>query len=91
MNHQVINVTTFGDLLVHAAQQRPDKVAVAFTDVSATAPELLDRSVHMACGLHGLGVRRGDRVAIVMPNCVAERYSSSSSSIPRAIFARRLP
>ena len=70
MNRQAISVTTYGDLLVHAAQRRPDEVAVAFPDVRATASELLDRSVHMARGLHALGVRRGDKVAIVMPNCM---------------------
>ena len=70
MNHRVINVTTLGDLVVRAAEQRPDDVAVAFTDVRATAAELLERSVQMGRSLHALGVRRGDKVAIVMPNCM---------------------
>ena len=66
----MIEVTTFGDMLVAAALRRPDDVAVAFTDVRVTAPELLERSVRMARSLHALGVRRGDSVAIVMPNCI---------------------
>ena len=70
MREQVIEVTTFGDMLVAAALRRPDDVAVAFTDVRVTAPELLERSVRMARSLHALGVRRGDSVAIVMPNCI---------------------
>ena len=70
MKRQAISATTFGDLLVTAAHRRPDDVAVAFTDVRNTTTELLDRSVQMARGLHALGVRRGDRVAIVMPNCM---------------------
>lgn len=70
MRDQVIEVTTFGDMLVAAALRRPDDVAVAFTDVRVTAPELLERSVRMARSLHALGVRRDDSVAIVMPNCI---------------------
>ena len=61
MREQVIEVTTFGDMLVAAALRRPDDVAVAFTDERVTAPELLERSVRMARSLHALGVRRGDQ------------------------------
>ena len=70
MNRTPIGVTTFGDMLVAAAQSRPDQVAVAFPEVRATAGELLDGAVHVARGLRALGVRRHDRVAIVMPNCM---------------------
>ena len=58
MRDRVIEVTTFGDMLVAAALRRPDDVAIAFTDVRVTAPELLERSVRMARSLHALGVRR---------------------------------
>jgi len=70
MKRQAIAVTTFGDMLVAAAQSRPDEVAVAFPGARATADELLDGAVRTARGLHALGIRRQDRVAIVMPNCM---------------------
>ena len=70
MNRQPVHVTTFGDLVVAAAQRRPEKTAVAFTDTRVSAAELLERCVTTARSLHALGVRRGDRVAIVMPNCM---------------------
>ena len=70
MKRQPVHVTTFGDLVVAAAQQRPEKTAVAFTDTRVSAAELLERCVSAARSLHALGVRRGDRVAIVMPNCM---------------------
>ena len=70
MNRSPLSVTTFGDMLVAAAQQRPDEVAVAFPETRATARELLDGAVHMARGLQALGIRRQDKVAIVMPNCM---------------------
>jgi fatty-acyl-CoA synthase len=69
MKRQPVHVTTFGDLVVAAAQQRPEKTAIAFTDTRVSSGELLERCVSAARSLHALGVRRGDRVAIVMPNC----------------------
>jgi len=70
MTREPVSVTTLGDMLVAAAQRRPDSVAVAFPERRATAAALLDGAVHMARGLHALGVRRGDRVGIVAPNCM---------------------
>lgn len=51
----------------HAAQ-RPRQVFVSDGDTSYTYGELYDRAVRLATGLRGLGVRRGDRVAVQMPN-----------------------
>jgi acyl-CoA synthetase (AMP-forming)/AMP-acid ligase II len=85
MRDRVIEVTTFGDMLVAAALRRPDDVAVAFTDVRVTAPELLERSVQMASSLHALGVRRGDLVAIVMPNCIEYVEALFGSSLLGAV------
>ena len=70
MNRAPLAVTTLGDVLVARAQRRPDDVAVAFTEERATAQELLDGALHVAYGLHALGVRPRDKVAIVMPNCM---------------------
>ena len=70
MSRRPLSVTTIGDMLVAAAQRRPDEVAVAFPETRATARELLDGAVHLARGLHALGIRRHDKVAIVMPNCM---------------------
>jgi len=70
MKRAPLAVTTLGDMVLARAQRRPDDVAVAFTDESATAKQLLDGALHMAYGLHALGVRPRDKVAIVMPNCM---------------------
>src|SRR3954464_41378 len=70
MKRAPLAVTTLGDMVVARAQRRPDDVAVSFTDESATAQQLLDGALHLAYGLHALGVRPRDRVAIVMPNCM---------------------
>jgi fatty-acyl-CoA synthase len=65
-----VEVTTLGDLLVRAAALWPDKEAIVFPDSRRTYAEFLARAETAARSLLGLGVRRGDRVAILMPNCL---------------------
>jgi fatty-acyl-CoA synthase len=64
-----IAATTFGDLVVRAAERAPERTAVALPGERLTAAELLERALAAARGLHALGVRRGDRVGVLMPNC----------------------
>jgi fatty-acyl-CoA synthase len=65
-----IDVTTTGDLLLRAAERWPDDEAVVFPGRRVTYAGLADGSWRVARGLHALGVRRGDHVGILMPNCV---------------------
>jgi fatty-acyl-CoA synthase len=58
-----------GDVLVRAASRRPNSTAIAFPELRLTFAQLLDRSLKMGRGLAGLGLRPGDRVGILMPNC----------------------
>lgn len=60
---------TVGDLLVRSADRHGDTEALVFPDHRATYAELLDSAVRAAQGLLALGVRRGDHVGILMPNC----------------------
>lgn len=60
---------TVGDLLVKSVDQHADREALVFPYHRATYRELLDAAVETARGLYGLGVRRGDRVGLLMPNC----------------------
>jgi fatty-acyl-CoA synthase len=85
VNRSPIKVTTFGDMLVEAAQRWPNEISVAFPGNRVTAPQLLDAAVEAARGLHALGVRRGDRVGIVMPNCMAYLEAMFGASLLGAI------
>ena len=67
---QWVEVTTFGDLIVRAAAQHPDSDAVVFPETRHTFGSLLAAAERVACSLLGLGVRPGDRVGILMPNCM---------------------
>jgi fatty-acyl-CoA synthase len=62
--------TTIGDLLYRAALDRPEDVVVAFPDERVTARDLYARAVDRARSLRALGVVRGDRIGIVMPNTI---------------------
>ena len=56
-------------LLDDAAASFPTRTALAFLGLTLTYRELRDATDHLAAGLAGLGVRKGDRVSVVLPNC----------------------
>lgn len=65
-----VAVPTIGDLLVRGAATWPDRPMAVFPDVTVTYRELLDGAVRRARSLLALGVDRGDRIGVLMPNCV---------------------
>ena len=56
-------------LLDDAASSFPTRTALAFLGTTITYRELKDAVDRFASGLADLGVKQGDRVAIVLPNC----------------------
>jgi fatty-acyl-CoA synthase len=59
---------TLGALLDEIATARPDGEAVVFRGERLTYPALRDRADTLARALLALGVRKGDRVALLLPN-----------------------
>jgi acyl-CoA synthetase (AMP-forming)/AMP-acid ligase II len=61
---------TFNDLLRERCKQNPTSVAISsqHQNESITYSELEARSKALAAGLYSLGVRRGDRVAVLLGN-----------------------
>ncbi|WP_380167854.1 long-chain-fatty-acid--CoA ligase [Jannaschia sp. R86511] len=57
------------DLLQRSAERFGPAVALDFYGARTTFTDLLDRVDRAAAALAGLGVRVGDRVALVLPNC----------------------
>jgi acyl-CoA synthetase (AMP-forming)/AMP-acid ligase II len=65
-----IEVSTIGDLLVRGAAKWPDKeLMVFYPDGRRSYMQMLAAAERSARSLLGLGVRPGDRVGILMPNC----------------------
>src|SRR4051812_19534651 len=61
--------TTLGRLLDQTADRFADATAIVYGESRWTYGELLAQVNRMAGGLAGLGVRRGERVLMVLPNC----------------------
>ncbi len=66
----VIDVTTLGGLLLRGARHCPDRDCIVFPDQRLTYRELADRAARRARSLIGMGVRKGEHVAIFLPTCI---------------------
>lgn len=65
----VIPELTIPDLLARAAQHYPNQTACVFSGARLNYRQFKEQVDRLAAGLYGLGVRQGDRVAIMLPNC----------------------
>jgi len=63
------DVVSFGDVLLRAADQHPDRDAVVFADHRLTYAELETGAVAAARSLIALGIGPDSRVGILMANC----------------------
>nr|BFE55954.1 (2,3-dihydroxybenzoyl)adenylate synthase [Dactylosporangium thailandense] len=59
---------TFDDLLRERAEAHGDRIAIVDGERRVTYAGLRDRALRLAAGLHGIGIRRGDRVVVQLPN-----------------------
>ncbi len=62
---------TLFDLLCEQAERFPDRAAVIGDLVPLTYMQLRERAGRVAAGLRALGVRRHDRVGLLLDNCTA--------------------
>ncbi|MGO8989238.1 MAG: long-chain-fatty-acid--CoA ligase [bacterium] len=58
-----------GDLLAKSAVRFPNHTAVVFKDTRLTTKELLERVYRLGNALLSLGLKKGDRVAVLLNNC----------------------
>ena len=55
--------------LKETASSMPERVAIRFMGKSITYQELYLSSLKLANYLHDLGIKKGDRIAVMLPNC----------------------
>jgi long-chain acyl-CoA synthetase len=67
--HLTYPARPLGDILALAAVQRPDRAATHFLGAELTFLDLKRRSDALAAALAELGIGKGDRVGIMLPNC----------------------
>src|SRR5579862_2717953 len=60
---------TLLDYLTSLARERPQRTALLFKGAAMTYETLHRLSDAFACALLEMGVKRGDRVALLLPNC----------------------
>jgi acyl-CoA synthetase (AMP-forming)/AMP-acid ligase II len=63
-------VTPIGAALARGAGLWPDRECVVFPDARRTYAELYDGARRSAQSLLGLGIKPGERIGILMPNCL---------------------
>ncbi|HTY45464.1 MAG TPA: AMP-binding protein [Patescibacteria group bacterium] len=63
------------ELLEKQAQDHPEKPAFIFKDTAVTFRQLSETSLRLAAAMSDLGVKKGDRVAIYLPNWPEYLYS----------------
>ena len=67
--HMTYPARPLGDILALAALHRPDGKATHFLGAELTFLDLKRRSDALAASLAALGIAKGDRVGIMLPNC----------------------
>ena len=61
---------TVGETLTRAAAQWPDAMAIVLGPDRLSWRDALARARQFAAALHGAGLRRGDHVGLLLPNCL---------------------
>src|ERR1700681_3179748 len=68
-HHMTYPRRPLSEILDAAAIDVPDSPATAFLGATLTFQEITDRSDRFATALAGVGITKGDRVGIMLPNC----------------------
>lgn len=63
-------VSTLGDLLISSAARHPDRPALVLPGKESSYQSLRDGALRVARSLHASGVRPGEHVGILIPNCI---------------------
>jgi long-chain acyl-CoA synthetase len=69
------------EILRTTAIEVPDATATFFLGASLTYAEIKQQADQLAAALHGLGVKKGDRVGVMLPNC--PQYTIAAFAILR--------
>src|SRR5919112_1399989 len=94
---RAVGAATIAEAFRITAEDHPDRVAVRTKDdeLSLTWSELRDRVDAFARGLHELGVRRGDTVALMLSNrpefYIADLAAMTLGATPFSIYATSSP
>jgi fatty-acyl-CoA synthase len=66
---------TFGQILRDISREHPDREAIVFEEQRVTFRELVERVERLAAHLQEIGIKEGDNVGIILPNCPEYLYA----------------
>jgi len=75
MQEYPVTERTLSHILEDKARRRPQHIAFQFRDRAITLGELVEQVHRVAAALYRLGVRKGVKVAIMLPNCPEFLYA----------------
>lgn len=81
-----VELTTIGDALVSAATTDPNGIAVVLPPDRISYAELHREAARIARGLLGIGIGPGDRIGILMPNCLPYIHTFFGAALIGAII-----
>lgn len=82
---------SYNALVAQQAEARPDSTFVFDSTTSYTYREFGERALRLAAGLHRAGVRRGERVAVQLPNWTEFVLVSAATSRIGAVIVPIMP
>ncbi len=82
---------TVQSYLIDTARKYPKKTAIHFMGKEISYNELYESVLKMAHYLQGIGVKKGDRVAIMLPNCPQYVISYYASLFTGAVVVQTNP
>jgi cyclohexanecarboxylate-CoA ligase len=83
--------SSFGQVIASQAADRPDQVFIFDSTTSLTYSQFHEASIRLAAGLKRLGVQRGERVAVQLPNWTEFAVISAAVSRLGAIVVPIMP
>ncbi|KRF21095.1 fatty-acid--CoA ligase [Nocardioides sp. Soil797] len=83
--------TSYNALVARQAEERPDATFVFDSTTSYTYREFAEQALRLAAGLHRAGVRRGERVAVQLPNWTEFVLVSAATSRIGAVIVPIMP
>jgi fatty-acyl-CoA synthase len=77
--------------LANVVSSNPDQEALVFDETRVTYRELGQRINALAAGLHQLGITKGDKVAVILPNCAEFTYCFFGIGQAGGVFVPKNP
>ena len=76
---------TFGLILQDVAKTHPDREAIIYKDQRVTFSQLVERAERLAVSFLEIGIKKGDNVCIILPNCPEYLYIIGALGIIGAV------